>query len=79
MVDAVKNRAFQIAEEIQADYVIVDSAAGIGCPVIASVRGSDYVIMVTEPTPVAFQILKGPGDGEVLCNTPCNGHKPLGH
>ena len=54
VVDAVKNRAFQIAEEIQADYVIVDSAAGIGCPVIASVRGSDYIIMVTEPTPVAF-------------------------
>jgi MinD superfamily P-loop ATPase len=58
VVDAVKNRAFQIAEEIQADYVIVDSAAGIGCPVIASVRGSDYVIMVTEPTPVAFSDFK---------------------
>jgi MinD superfamily P-loop ATPase len=54
VVDAVKNKAFHMAEDIQADYMIVDSAAGIGCPVIASVRGSDYVIMVTEPTPVAF-------------------------
>ncbi|WJI09754.1 4Fe-4S dicluster domain-containing protein [Methanobacterium sp. CWC-01] len=54
VVDAVKNRAYQLAEDLQAEYLIVDSAAGIGCPVVASVRGSDYVIMVTEPTPVAF-------------------------
>lgn len=41
-----------------AELMIVDSAAGIGCPVIASVTGSDYVIAVTEPTPSGFSDLK---------------------
>lgn len=58
IVTAVKMRALEIAEDIGAHFLIVDSAAGIGCPVIASVRGSDYVILVTEPTPAAFEDLK---------------------
>ncbi len=40
------------------DLMLVDAAAGIGCPVIASVAGSDYAIAVTEPTPSAFSDLK---------------------
>ena len=31
-------------------YVIIDGPPGIGCPVIASVAGTDYVLIVTEPT-----------------------------
>lgn len=58
VVNAVKIWASEIAETINAEYMMVDSAAGIGCPVIASVRGSDYVILVTEPTPAAFSDLK---------------------
>lgn len=58
VVTAVKMRASEIAEDINAEFLVVDSAAGIGCPVIASVRGSDYVILVTEPTPAAFWDLK---------------------
>ncbi len=54
VVDAVKERAARL----DADMMIVDSAAGIGCPVIASVRGSDYVIAVTEPSPAALSDLK---------------------
>lgn len=46
------------AEKSEAELVVIDSAAGIGCPVIASVRGSDYVIAVTEPTPAGFNDLK---------------------
>ena len=49
VVNALRNRASEIAEKINADHMILDAAAGIGCPVIASVRGSDYVILVTEP------------------------------
>ncbi len=37
---------------------IVDSSSGIGCPVIASVTGNDYAIIVTEPTPSGFSDLK---------------------
>jgi len=40
------------------DVMILDSAAGIGCPVIASIRGCDYAVLVTEPTPSGFSDLK---------------------
>ena len=36
---------------------IIDSAAGIGCPVIASITGADFVVAVTEPTPSALSDL----------------------
>lgn len=58
VVSIVKERALKIAREQKAQYLIVDSAPGIGCPVIASVRGSDYILAVTEPTPTAFRALK---------------------
>ncbi|MBU0979901.1 MAG: ATP-binding protein [Nanoarchaeota archaeon] len=47
-----------LAAKSPADIVLVDAAAGIGCPVIASVVGSDYIIAVTEPSPSAFSDLK---------------------
>jgi MinD superfamily P-loop ATPase len=37
---------------------IQDAAAGIGCPVIASIVGSDYVIAVAEPSKSSFSDLK---------------------
>ena len=30
--------------------LLVDGSPGIGCPVIASVTGADFVLVVTEPT-----------------------------
>ncbi|MBN1896210.1 MAG: ATP-binding protein [Candidatus Aenigmarchaeota archaeon] len=50
----VKETAMKMAERERAEIMLTDAAAGIGCPVIASVRGSDYVIAVTEPTPSAL-------------------------
>ena len=32
-----------------AELTIVDCPPGTSCPVIAAVRGSDYVLLVTEP------------------------------
>lgn len=58
VVTVVKERAQKIAKKQQAKYLIVDSAPGIGCPVIASIRGSDYILAVTEPTPTAFRALQ---------------------
>jgi len=46
------------AEKINYDLMLLDSAAGIGCPVIASIRGSDYAVLITEPTPSGFSDLK---------------------
>jgi MinD superfamily P-loop ATPase len=56
VVTAVRNMAESKSGD--ADVMLVDAAAGIGCPVIASVTGSDYVIAVTEPTPSGFSDLK---------------------
>jgi MinD superfamily P-loop ATPase len=38
--------------------MIIDSAPGTGCPVIASLRGVDFAVLVTEPTPSGFSDLK---------------------
>ena len=38
--------------------VIIDSPPGTSCPVIESVKGSDYCILVTEPTPFGLNDLK---------------------
>jgi len=58
VVSVVKERATELAEKTGSNFLVVDSAPGIGCPVIASVKGSDYVVAVTEPTPAAFSALK---------------------
>ena len=41
----------------EADLVVVDSPPGTSCPVIESVRGADFVILVTEPTPFGLNDL----------------------
>jgi MinD superfamily P-loop ATPase len=56
VVSAVKNLAELKSRD--SEIMLIDAAAGIGCPVIASVTGSDYVIAVTEPTPSGFSDLK---------------------
>ncbi len=48
----------EVARKRKSDFIIVDSAAGVGCPVIASIQGSDFVVAVTEPTPSALHDLK---------------------
>ncbi|MFC1509242.1 ATP-binding protein [Candidatus Omnitrophota bacterium] len=50
LVTIVRNAARKIAEHEKLKMVIVDGSPGIGCPVIASVTGADYVLAVTEPT-----------------------------
>jgi len=38
--------------------VIIDAPPGTSCPVIESIKGSDYCILVTEPTPFGLHDLK---------------------
>jgi MinD superfamily P-loop ATPase len=40
------------------DLTIIDAPPGTSCPAIESVRGSDFVLMVTEPTPFGLNDLK---------------------
>ncbi|MFC1601008.1 ATP-binding protein [Candidatus Sumerlaeota bacterium] len=42
----------------EADLVIIDAPPGTSCPVIESVKGCDYVALVTEPTPFGLHDLK---------------------
>lgn len=58
LVAKVKNRANQIARDNNVKYVVVDASPGIGCPVISSLSGADYVVIVTEPTVSGLHDLK---------------------
>lgn len=58
MVSETRRKAEELEPKIKADATIIDSAAGIGCPVIASITGSDYAVAVTEPSPSALNDLK---------------------
>lgn len=58
IVELVKQRARKIAENLGADFILLDSSPGIGCPVIASLRESDYAVGITEPTQTALSDLK---------------------
>jgi len=58
VVAEVRKHSDKIKEKIKADIMIIDSSPGIGCPVIASLVGTDYIVGVTEPTPSALFDLK---------------------
>jgi MinD superfamily P-loop ATPase len=42
----------------RADLTIMDCPPGTSCPVIEAMRGADYVLLVTEPTPFGLNDLK---------------------
>ena len=50
LVSIVRTQAKRLAEERKLGLVLIDGAPGIGCPVIASITGSDLVLIVAEPT-----------------------------
>jgi len=56
LVTRVRNAAEDIANDQNKKAIIIDGAPGIGCPVISSLNGVDYAMIVTEPT------LSGIGD-----------------
>jgi len=58
VVAEVRRYSDKINKKIKADIMIIDSSPGIGCPVIASLVGTDYIVAVTEPTPAALFDLK---------------------
>ena len=58
LVDQVKRRARQEGEHCQAAILLVDGPPGIGCPVIAALKGADYALLVTEPSTSALHDLQ---------------------
>ena len=43
---------------LQEGVVIIDAPPGTSCPVIEAVRGTDFILLVTEPTPFGLNDLK---------------------
>jgi MinD superfamily P-loop ATPase len=50
LVTEVRKKAKEIAEKEKLDFTIIDGPPGIGCPVIASLSGTDLALVVTEPS-----------------------------
>lgn len=58
LVAKVKKEAKQIALAGKKHFLIVDGSPGIGCPVVSSLSGADFVVLVTEPTVSGLHDLK---------------------
>ena len=50
---------------------IIDAPPGTSCPVIASMKGVDFVILVTEPTPFGLHDLKLAYEAVKILGIPC--------
>lgn len=50
LVSLVRSQARGIALKDRLQLILIDGPPGIGCPVIASITGTDLVLVVTEPT-----------------------------
>lgn len=50
LVTLIRREAKRIGAERGMGLIIVDGSPGVGCPVIASVTGADFALVVTEPT-----------------------------
>lgn len=58
LVSAVRKEAQAIAAKAGLELILVDGSPGIGCPVIASLTGADFSLIVTEPTQSAIHDMK---------------------
>jgi MinD superfamily P-loop ATPase len=58
LVSEVKQHATNLKEFNDANLILIDGPPGIGCPVIATVSGLDYIVAITEPTPSGLHDMK---------------------
>lgn len=47
----------EVKEEVSGSTILIDCPPGTACPVIEAVRGSDFCLLVTEPTPFGLHDL----------------------
>jgi len=50
LVSLLRKTAQDMAEKNNYEMILIDGSPGIGCPVIASLTGVNYALIVTEPT-----------------------------
>ncbi len=58
LVAQVKNEAKTLAEKENKIAVLVDGSPGVGCPVVSSLSGASFTVLVTEPTVSGLHDLK---------------------
>lgn len=58
LVSLIRNKKNELALEHSLNRSIIDGSPGTGCPVIASITGTDYAVIVTEPTVSGIHDLK---------------------
>lgn len=58
LVSLLRNKAYEYSKDNNFNTIIIDGPPGIGCPVIASLTGVDYVLIITEPTASAIHDMK---------------------
>ena len=62
-----KVRSFTLPNKL----TIIDAPPGTSCPVIASMKGADFILLVTEPTPFGLHDLKLAVGAVNILNIPC--------
>ena len=58
LVAQVKNEAKALAQDEGKETILVDGSPGVGCPVVSSLSGATFVVLVTEPTVSGLHDLK---------------------
>ena len=54
LITELRKFANEKANQLDSDLILIDGPPGIGCPVIASISGLHYAIVIVEPTPTAI-------------------------
>ncbi len=62
LVALLRGKAREMAKETGRELILSDGAPGIGCPVISSLSGTDFAVLVTEPTPSGIHDLERVAD-----------------
>jgi MinD superfamily P-loop ATPase len=58
LVAKVKNEAKKLASEESKPFILIDGSPGIGCPVVSSLSGANFVVLVVEPSVSGVHDLK---------------------
>jgi MinD superfamily P-loop ATPase len=58
LVTLVRKNANELIQSYKLNRAVIDGSPGTGCPVIASITGAKYVLIVTEPTVSGVHDLK---------------------
>jgi MinD superfamily P-loop ATPase len=57
-VTLIRQQARLFAEDTRANLIIIDGPPGIGCPVISACAGTDFGLVITEPSLAGLHDLK---------------------